>query len=531
MIETTPYSTSFFGNYSVKSLRCERPGCDHRPGIQEMGAKQKKGKEGIAVDYIQRGRALRKLQLNLPDFRRLCILKGIYPRDPPHKNKIRGATANPSTVYLTKDINYLSHEPLLQKFRALKAFHKRLRKYVGKKDWSKIRSLEKNARPEIRLDHLVRERYPTFADALRDLDDPLSMIALFSTLPKNVIMPRSGIKSASSSVDHREESVSVSEECAALMRQFEAYVSITGSLKRSFISIKGIYYQAIIMSETVTWVVPHETAAVSVPSEVDFSVMRTFLEFYMTLVRFVNFRLYARLSWVYPPSFINVNDDREGAISRDQFPPIGEDAPITLDQSSVNNMALKGQKIFLSREVPLKTLSFIANALGADSVIVSTPASNAEEDPEISLHVIDRPIVPRTFAGRRYVQPQYLFDLLNANYISKDIETIDPVLYGIGAVLPPHLSPFDADLADEAAIEEEAAEMNDISAPEAFVDVQKQAPKKRSKEQKELALALLTKKRMKLHKRLESEETIKMDKKRFLAEKRAKIAAAKADRK
>ena len=40
-------------------------------------------------------------------------------------------------------------------------------------------------RTENRFDHIVLERYPSFEDALRDMDDALCMIFMFSRLPKS----------------------------------------------------------------------------------------------------------------------------------------------------------------------------------------------------------------------------------------------------------------------------------------------------------------------------------------------------------
>ena len=51
----------------------------------------------------------------------MCILKGIYPRDP--KKKLDKGT----TYYHVKDISYISHEPIIDYFRSMKAFLKKVR--------------------------------------------------------------------------------------------------------------------------------------------------------------------------------------------------------------------------------------------------------------------------------------------------------------------------------------------------------------------------------------------------------------------
>jgi len=89
--------------------------------------------------------------------RRLCILKGIYPREPKNRKKVSGGNSAPKTYYWTKDINFLAHEPLLQKFREYKVFARKLRKALGKHQISVAKQIEAN-KPTYTLDHLVRER-------------------------------------------------------------------------------------------------------------------------------------------------------------------------------------------------------------------------------------------------------------------------------------------------------------------------------------------------------------------------------------
>ena len=144
-----------------------------------MAKKIKKGKKGEQGQYLTRTKAIRKLQLSLKDFRRLSILKGIYPREP--KKKFEGTN---KTYYHIKDIKILMHDKLLQKFREIKAHVKKHKKLLGKKE-NKLAEEHNSNKPIYSLSHIIKERYPTFLDALRDLDDALCLISLFANLPQH----------------------------------------------------------------------------------------------------------------------------------------------------------------------------------------------------------------------------------------------------------------------------------------------------------------------------------------------------------
>jgi pescadillo protein len=66
--------------------------------------------------------------------------------------------------------------------------------------------------------------------------------------------------------------------------------------------------QAEIMGQTVTWIAPYSFNQ-KVPSDVDFRVMLTFLEFYSTMLGFVNYKLYSDLNLHYPPKYA-LNENR-----------------------------------------------------------------------------------------------------------------------------------------------------------------------------------------------------------------------------
>ncbi|CAO2640393.1 Pescadillo homolog [Lemmus lemmus] len=423
------------------------------------GLEKKKYERGSATNYITRNKARKKLQLSLPDFRRLCILKGIYPHEPKHKKKVNKGSTAARTFYLIKDIKFLLHEPIVNKFREYKVFVRKLRKAYGKSEWSAVERLKDN-KPNYKLDHIVKERYPTFIDALRDLDDALSMCFLFSTFP------RTG-----------KCHVQTIQLCRRLTVEFLHYVIAARALRKVFLSIKGIYYQAEVLGQPIVWIAPYAFSH-DHPTDVDYRVMATFTEFYTTLLGFVNFRLYQSLNLHYPPKLegqaqaeTKISEDTyaldsessmeklaalSASLARvvvptteeaeaDEFPIDGEMTAQEegrrkeLEAQEKHKKLFEGLKFFLNREVPREALAFIIRSFGGDvswDKSLCIGATYDITDSCITHQIIDRPGQQTPVIGRYYVQPQWVFDCVNARLLLPVAE------YFPGVQLPPHLSPF-----------------------------------------------------------------------------------------
>ncbi|OJJ41020.1 hypothetical protein ASPWEDRAFT_146224 [Aspergillus wentii DTO 134E9] len=308
-----------------------------------MGKIKKKGTSGQAKNYITRTQAVRKLQISLPDFRRLCIFKGIYPREPRNKKKASKTSTPNTTFYYTKDIQYLLHEPLLAKFRDQKSVAKKIARSLGRGEVSDASRLEKNHAPKLTLDHVIKERYPTFIDALRDLDDALSLLFLFANLPSTAHVPPKTIAL-----------------CQRVTHEFQHYLITTNSLRKSFLSIKGIYYQATIQGQDIMWLVPYRFVQ-RVNGDVDYRIMATFVDFYTTLLGFVNYRLYSSLGLRYPPKFDTRSDENGAELAAFTLEgrTVGE-APKALEAGNTKPSSLPNKEV--SREVQDKVDKVIKSA-------------------------------------------------------------------------------------------------------------------------------------------------------------------------
>ncbi|XP_053625375.1 pescadillo homolog [Plodia interpunctella] len=443
-----------------------------------VSKKKKKYSSGEGAQFMTRKAALKKLQLTLKDFRRICILKGIYPREPRNRKRAQKGAGGIKTLYHTKDIKFLLHEPIIWKLRELKVYQQKIRKARSMKQYGLMRKYFRDY-PEINIDHIVKERYPTFVDALRDLDDCLTLCFLFSTFPSLKKVPRDQ-----------------STLCRRLTVEFMHAVIAAKALRKVFVSVKGYYYQVELEGQTITWIVPHHFSfQPQSKDEVDFKIMSTFVEFYTMMLGFVNFKLYHALNLVYPPKLTAALSDSDkdlideqayvseriaamnspltkvtGSNEAEELPEIDifnteDEDPQKLEEAKQEaekvkklKTLFKGLKFYINREVPREPLVFIIRCFGGE---VSwdrnhfVGATFDESDESITYQIVDRPSMEKQYLSRYYVQPQWVFDSVNAR-------TLLPInKYLMGAVLPPHLSPFVDKIKDQVYIPPEQRALND----------------------------------------------------------------------
>jgi len=229
----------------------------------------------------------------------------------------------------------------------------------------------------------------------------------------------------------------------------------------------------------VRWRVPH-ARAYERPQDVDFRILGTHIELYCPLLGFVNFRLFSSAGLHYPPvpAVQNVSvslsdddtaksemDDRVAALTlplrsrvdvdeaeADDF-PAGDSSATERQKEEQEDMKrienlFREFKFFLQREVDREQLTFVIRSCGGDvswDWTLGPGSTYQESDERITHQITDRgsqPAKPRA-VSRYYVQPQWVFDCVNAKRLLP-VEKYFP-----GVQLPPHLSPFVEEAAGE----------------------------------------------------------------------------------
>merc|ERR1712168_679415 len=214
----------------------------------------------------------------------------------------------------------------------------------------------------------------------------------------------------------------------------------------------------------------------------------TFAEFYVTLMGFVNYKLFQSVNLIYPPKvrsssaevphlcldaeaekesiaslnrpLVSSKDDHlDDNVDGDEFPemeaeknPEGDSGVENEEEKEKERKAaeerqkeenlktlFKGCKFFLGREVNREVLVFLIRGFGGEVSWHSTlavGATFAEDDSKITHQIVDQPAIQSQVLTRTYLQPQWVFDCVNARLL------LPAKSYFPGNPLPPHLSPF-----------------------------------------------------------------------------------------
>jgi len=198
------------------------------------------------------------------------------------------------------------------------------------------------------------------------------------------------------------------------------------------------------------------------------------------LMGFVNFRLFTSMNLCYPPkSAVPISqgdakllageddadieneyiaalgrpllksriDENDADVKTDEFESNLEEGEeelkscvgLTFAETNKLQKLFEGLKFFISREVPREALVFVLRSFGGQvswDKVTFIGATFDESDEKITHHIVDREVIPNKFMNRHYIQPQWVFDCINARVLL-------PVQdYFPGEILPPHLSPF-----------------------------------------------------------------------------------------
>lgn len=128
--------------------------------------------------------------------------------------------------------------------------------------------------------------------------------------------------------------------------------------------------------------------------DIDFRIMGTFIEFYTTLLGFINYRLYTSIGLVYPPRFDSASDERGAEL-----------AAITLEGKAISSTTVK------------------TNGVNGDAVHTSSIDAQAEADKLAALPEEDDPEAPEEQAS-------------DAELVNDSIDTFEPTAAQDADILP-----------------------------------------------------------------------------------------------
>ena len=161
-------------------------------------------------------------------------------------------------------------------------------------------------------------------------------------------------------------------------------------------------------------------------------------------MKFINYKLYSTLGFVYPPdcqdentaaSFMNYafRKPLNAAENDDEKYKIDEEFEDKILENKNKTLLFSGLHFYLSSEVPRDSLEFVVLAMGGTVTFDFDPKNQA------ITHVItdrEKPNV-QVVPSKEYVQPQWVYDSINF----KKLLNVKDYWFDVQQ-LPAHISPF-----------------------------------------------------------------------------------------
>ncbi len=134
------------------------------------------------------------------------------------------------------------------------------------------------------------------------------------------------------------------------------------------------------MNQKITYLIPYKYPA-NLPIDVDYRVMTTFLDFYIVLMKFVNFKLYSSIGLQYPPVESDLSTYQGYHFEKISAENIDDDEKYQLDKEFVDkheqneHLLFNGLHFYLSTEVPRYSLEYVILANGGTVSLTGVDAN------------------------------------------------------------------------------------------------------------------------------------------------------------
>ncbi|ORD93870.1 PESC [Enterospora canceri] len=346
--------------------------------------------------FISKRKAAIELHIKLHELDKLCVYCSIYPIVAAKRQCLDKAD---DFYYTIDDIKQIARSDSYSNLKANKRLDsKRKTLEAG----GLLERAEQVRNVEMRLIPLIKQKYGSFGESVCDLGNSLRFLYLAQL--------------------HMEEDSNVKHCITTVLNDFEQFVIDNNMLQCAFMSKNGIFYQINVEDKMVLWMVPYKIKNREEFSKEHILIPREALKSLIDLEE-------ESEDASDDDSIIECTNERYLRYLEYSVPVLITHVKLVLFKLKMmkvereSNHKLKDCTFCIRNESIREQIEFVVNSMGGivsetGNIVICEDVSEIEED-------------------KMYIQPQYVFDLLN-------LEDIEITNYKVGMDLPTHKSPFNS---------------------------------------------------------------------------------------